>query len=142
MQYDAIKVGNRLQTLRKVAGISQKRMAEMRSLSQSLLSKQEQGAVSIDGESLFWYANFYGVSVDYILCRTDIPNIYVTTGVGERKATLYTTEKSPSLQEQEQAAKSVEDAMNEKPVAAVSPELEQAIAQIVRQVLAERDTQA
>lgn len=140
MGYDAIRVGERLQALRKSKSISQKSMAEIRSVSQSLLSKQESGTVAVDGESLSWYADFYGVTVDYILCRTDVPNIYVTTGVGQHDATVYTTEKSLSPQEQEQAAQTIDEALSGGKVA-VSPEMRQAIEQIVRQVLSEQDKQ-
>lgn len=136
MGYDSIKIGSRLQELRKQKRISQKEMADMRGLSQSLLSKQESGVVSIDAESLVWYADFYGVAVDYLLCRTDVPNIYVTTGIGEYNATLYTS-KSPSQQEQEQAEQTINAAVSGK-AAEISPALRQVIEQIVHQVLEEQ----
>lgn len=42
-------------------------------IEQALLSKFENGARVPPTETLMLLADFYGVSMDYIMCRTDIP---------------------------------------------------------------------
>ena len=44
-------------------------------IEQALLSKFENGERIPPTESLIILADFYGVSIDYILCRTDNPEI-------------------------------------------------------------------
>lgn len=44
-------------------------------IEQSLLSKFETGERVPPTETLLLLAQFYGVSIDYILCRTDNPEI-------------------------------------------------------------------
>lgn len=44
-------------------------------IEQALLSKYETGERTPPTETLMRLADFYGVSIDYILCRTDNPNI-------------------------------------------------------------------
>lgn len=85
-------------------------------------------------------AKLFNVTTDYLLCLTDIPNIYITTGVGQSEATLY-TQKSLSPQEQEQAGQTIGHALNGGEVE-IPPAMRQALEQIVRQVLAEQGRQA
>ena len=44
-------------------------------IEQALLSKYETGERIPPTETLVILADFYNVSIDYILCRTDKPNI-------------------------------------------------------------------
>lgn len=44
-------------------------------IEQALLSKFENGERTPPTETLFLLAEFYNVSMDYILCRTDNPEI-------------------------------------------------------------------
>ena len=44
-------------------------------IEQALLSKFENGERVPPTETLIRLADFYNVSIDYILCRTDIPEI-------------------------------------------------------------------
>ena len=44
-------------------------------IEQALLSKFENGERIPPTETLIKLADFYNVSIDYILCRTDNPNI-------------------------------------------------------------------
>ncbi len=44
-------------------------------IEQALLSKFETGERVPPTETLITLADFYGVSIDYILCRTDNPDV-------------------------------------------------------------------
>ena len=46
-------------------------------IDQALLSKYENGERTPPTDSLVILADFYNVSIDYILCRTDNPKINV-----------------------------------------------------------------
>jgi len=64
----------KLRTERKLTQIS----LQMRTgIEQALLSKYENGARIPTTENLVILADFYGVSIDYILCRTENPKINV-----------------------------------------------------------------
>ena len=60
---------NRLAKLRKKSGLSQQQFAKMIGVAQNTLSYWEQGTYDVDTESLQKIADYFGVSVDYILCR-------------------------------------------------------------------------
>ena len=67
---------NRLKELRKQRGYTQIFLQMQTGIEQSLLSKFESGERVPPTETLLRLADFYDVSIDYILCRTDKPNIY------------------------------------------------------------------
>lgn len=66
---------NNLRTLRKKKGYTQIKVQMETGIEQALLSKFENGERIPPTESLIRLADFYGVSIDYILCRTDTPEI-------------------------------------------------------------------
>lgn len=66
---------NRLKELRKSRGYTQIALQMQTGIEQALLSKFETGERVPPTETLVRLADFYGVSIDYILCRTDNPNI-------------------------------------------------------------------
>ena len=66
---------NRLRELRKQRGYSQIFLQMQTGIEQSLLSKFENGERVPPTETLLRLADFYDVSIDYILCRTDKPKI-------------------------------------------------------------------
>lgn len=130
----------RFRDARKLAGYTQQKAADALDVSRVTYARYETGVYEPDGNTIVKIAKLFGVTTDYLLCLTDIPNIYVTNGVGQSEATIY-TQKSPSPQEQERAAQEVDNALNAGEVD-VPPAMQRAIEQIVRQVLAERDTQS
>ena len=67
---------NRLRELRKSKGYTQIGLQMKTGIEQSLLSKFENGERIPPTETLICLADFYCVSIDYILCRTDNPNIH------------------------------------------------------------------
>ena len=66
---------NNLQLLRKSMGYTQIAVQMKTGIEQALLSKFENGERVPPTETLIRLADFYNVSIDYILCRTDNPNI-------------------------------------------------------------------
>ena len=65
----------RIRKLREDKGITQKQMSEMLSCSQRVYSNYERGDIVISTEVLIKLADFYNVSVDYLLNRTDNPKM-------------------------------------------------------------------
>ncbi len=66
---------NRLKELRKSKKLTQVALQMQTGIEQALLSKFENGERIPPTETLFLLAEFYNVSIDYILCRTDNPEI-------------------------------------------------------------------
>lgn len=66
-----------LKLLRKSRGYTQIALQMKTGIEQALLSKFERGERIPPTETLLLLADFYGVSIDYILCRTDNPNINI-----------------------------------------------------------------
>lgn len=130
----------RLRQARVEKHMKQQDVAEAIGVTRVTYARYEAGEREPDYDTLIKLTKLFDVTFDYLFGLTDIPNIYVTTGVGQYDATVYTTEKSLSPQEQEQAARSIDEALNGGTVS-VSPEMRQAIEQIVRQVLSEQDKQ-
>ena len=64
---------NNLKTLRKNKGYTQIALQMKTGIEQSLLSKFENGERIPPTETLIRLADFYDVSIDYILCRTENP---------------------------------------------------------------------
>ena len=64
---------NNLKLLRKNKGYTQIALQMKTGIEQSLLSKFESGERTPPTETLVRLADFYDVSIDYILCRTENP---------------------------------------------------------------------
>lgn len=65
--------GQRLRELREKTGISQKEMSIRAGVSQSAIARYENNQTEATYEMLVWFADYYDVSLDFILCRTDNP---------------------------------------------------------------------
>lgn len=66
---------NRLKELRKNRGYTQISVQMKTGIEQALLSKFENEERIPPTETLVRLAEFYNVSIDYILCRTDKPEV-------------------------------------------------------------------
>ena len=66
---------NNLRKLRKAKGYTQVALQMKTGIEQALLSKFENEERTPPTETLIRLADFYNVSIDYILCRTDNPEI-------------------------------------------------------------------
>lgn len=65
----------RLRELRKSRGYTQVSLQMQTGIEQALLSKFENGERVPPTETLLRLAEFYNVSIDYILCRTNKPEV-------------------------------------------------------------------
>jgi transcriptional regulator with XRE-family HTH domain len=70
-----IYVQNNLRKLRKDRHLTQVKLQMQTGIEQALLSKFENGDRVPPTETLVTLADFYNVSIDYILCRTEKPEI-------------------------------------------------------------------
>ncbi len=61
----------RLRDLREDRDLKQRQIAELLSVGQTTYSRYESGELDIPSAALIKLADFYNVSVDYILGRTD-----------------------------------------------------------------------
>ena len=65
----------RLKELRKKRGISQLRLAMELGMNQNSISRYESGEREADYQTLIRLADYFNVSIDYILERTDNPAV-------------------------------------------------------------------
>ena len=65
----------RLKELRKKKGISQLKLALDLNINQNSISRYESGAREADYATLIRLADYFNVSIDYLLERTDNPQI-------------------------------------------------------------------
>ena len=66
----------RIRDLREDKDLSQKQLAELLDVHQTTYSDYELGNLNIPVSALHKLADFYGVSVDYLLGRTDVQTPY------------------------------------------------------------------
>ena len=66
---------NNLKKLRKARGLTQIAVQMSTGIDQALISKYESGERIPPTDVLMILADFYNVSIDYILCRTDNPKL-------------------------------------------------------------------
>ena len=64
----------RIKELRKQHGLSQIELGKVLNIAQNTLSAYERGSRDPDTDTLASIAQYFGVSVDYLLGRTDIPD--------------------------------------------------------------------
>ena len=64
-----------LRSIREDRDIKQKEMANYLNISQNTYSQYETGVISLTAEVLIKLSDYYNVSIDYLLDRTDNPNI-------------------------------------------------------------------
>lgn len=63
----------RLKELRKTKKMTQQRLAIELNMNQNTLSRYETGERQADYQTLILIADYFGVSIDYLLERTDDP---------------------------------------------------------------------
>lgn len=66
----------RLKELRRRAGISQLKLAMDLNMNQNSISRYESGKREADYKTLIAFADYFRVSVDYLLERTDDPTFH------------------------------------------------------------------
>lgn len=63
----------RLKELRKLRKMTQQRLAIELNMNQNTISRYESGEREADYQTLIRFADFFNVSIDYLLKRTDDP---------------------------------------------------------------------
>lgn len=66
----------RLKFLREQKGITQLKLAMDLNLNQNSISRYEKGVREADYQTLIMLADYFNVSIDYLLERTDDPTFY------------------------------------------------------------------
>lgn len=66
----------RLKELRKARNISQLKLALDLDMNQNSISRYETGERQADYETLIRFAEYFDVSLDYLLGRTDSPDVH------------------------------------------------------------------
>lgn len=64
-----------LRGIREDRDIRQKEIAKYLNISQNTYSQYETGVISLTADVLLKLADYYGVSIDYLLDRTNDPNV-------------------------------------------------------------------
>lgn len=75
MRYDILKFEN-IRKLRIDRGLTQAQLAAVLNIRQNTYSQYEVGTLNYPVEALLKLADFYGVSVDYLLGRTEVKAPY------------------------------------------------------------------
>ncbi|MCQ2440705.1 MAG: helix-turn-helix domain-containing protein [Clostridia bacterium] len=66
---------SRIKELREDRDIKQKQIAEFLNVSQNTYSQYETGVIALTADVLIKLSEYYKVSIDYLLDRTNNPNI-------------------------------------------------------------------
>jgi transcriptional regulator with XRE-family HTH domain len=61
--------GNRLKKLRKEKGLTQQNMADMMGITMRNYQRYEHGGINVPATTLNFFADFFGVTTDYLLGR-------------------------------------------------------------------------
>jgi transcriptional regulator with XRE-family HTH domain len=64
-----IDFGNRLKKLRKEKGLTQQNMADMMGITMRNYQRYEYGDINVPATTLNFFANYFGVTTDYLLGR-------------------------------------------------------------------------
>lgn len=64
-----IELGHRLTALRKAKGLKQTDMAKLMGITNRNYQRYEYGQVNVSATTLAFFADYFGVSADYLLCR-------------------------------------------------------------------------
>lgn len=68
---------NRIKELRKERKISQEDLSKVMNVARSSISMYENGELDLSTDTLVKLSNYFNVSIDYILCRTDEKEINI-----------------------------------------------------------------
>ena len=75
MRYEVMKFEN-IRSLRIDKGLTQKEVAQLLGISQNTYSQYEIGVLNYPVEAVVKLADYYGVSTDYLLGRTNVKDPY------------------------------------------------------------------
>lgn len=103
-------LGKRIKQLRESRGETQQKMAENLGVSQQTVAGWEKGQRNPSWETLSILADYFCVSVDYLLGRTDVPYVYPVRDVAsdDGQAVVYSTQPKSPEEQAELAARAIE----------------------------------
>lgn len=101
---------NRIAILRNQRSLTQAELAEIFGVAQSTIQSWECGTRQPPLDRLIAIADYFNVSLDYLMDRTDSP------------AVLFDTKKDPSPEERAQAVEAAAAALDDQPPAALTDE--------------------
>ena len=133
--------------MREAKGITQEELADMLSMSKRAIAAWESGERKPPIDKLEWLADYYSVTTDYLLGRTEIPNMYAqgVVSVNGEEWDIYSENKNLSPDEREQVERQIHGAMedDQRFILQDSPPeaLEELVRRIAEQVYQERDKQ-
>ena len=70
-------IANRLKGLRKAKGVRQKDVTSAIGINERTYRSYEAGAIEPSAVTIVKLADYFNISADYLLCRTDNPNMYL-----------------------------------------------------------------
>lgn len=141
----------RFAEMREKSGLTQAQLAEILNMTTRAISAWETGDRKPPIDKLEWLADYYNVSVDYLLGRTDIPNIYIhdihEIEADGKHGRIASTQKDLSPEYQEQVRTKIQNAIKEDRGVKISAsdlpssraELEALVQRIVNQALKKPD---
>lgn len=71
MEKILVELGQRLKVLRQSKGLRQKDMAELMGITEQNYQRYEYGKINVPATTLAFFADFFGVTTDYLLGRSE-----------------------------------------------------------------------
>lgn len=140
-------LSERLRYLRREKKMSQAALAEAIGVAQSSITSYERDERKPSYEVLCLLADYFNVSTDYLLGRTDVPHMY-SHGTADVKGTswqIFSNTKDLSPENREQVERQIQGAMEDDQQVILQcssqDDLEKLVRRIVEQVCQERDKQ-
>ena len=140
-------LSERLRYLRREKKMSQAALAEAIGVAQSSITSYERDERKPSYEVLCLLADYFNVSTDYLLGRTDVPHMY-SHGTADVKGTswqIFSNTKDLSPENREQVERQIQGAMEDDQEVILQcssqDDLEKLVRRIVEQVCQERDKQ-
>lgn len=140
-------LSERLKYLRREKKLSQAALAEAIGVGQSSIASYERDERKPSYEVLCLLADYFDVSTDYLLGRTDVPHMYAHGAVDVQGNSwqIFSNAKDLSPESREQVERQIQGAMEDDQQVILQcssqDDLEKLVRQIVAQALEERDKQ-
>jgi transcriptional regulator with XRE-family HTH domain len=107
---------NRIKDLRIERGLKQKEFAKMFNVPATTVSSWETGVRNPQYETMCELADYFGVSIDYLMGRSDVryyKHEWVSETTGKEYTTLSTDENSPTPEQREAIEKRIQNSVPE-----------------------------
>lgn len=121
----------RLKELRKLKGASQQKIADDLGLERTIYARYESGKRVPPLDKLVLLADYFGVTIDYLVGRTTQPSLYRHDAPDGKSYSLTTKKEPPTPEEREQIRKAVKN-----PVGTIklSGDIEKDVLEVMRRI--------